>query len=60
MPRNSYEMMIHMRMLDAGIVPYGIVPADVSVEVHLEGIDPASSRKMKRKFLLDKYVGILG
>ena len=50
MPRNSYEMMIHMKMLDAGIVPFGIVPADVSVEVQLEGVDPARSRQMKRKF----------
>ena len=48
MPRNVFEMMVHMKMLDEGIVPYGIVPPAILKQ--LEDMPTKDRRKMKRKF----------
>jgi len=48
MPKNSFEILLHMKMLDEGIVPYGVVPPGLLQQ--LEGMTPAQRKKMKRKF----------
>ena len=48
MPRNDYEIMLHMKMLDEGIVPYGVVPAHIREQ--LEEVSAQDRRRMKRKF----------
>lgn len=48
MPRNVFEMLVHMKMLDEGIVPYGIVPPAILKQ--LEEMPTSDRRKMKRKF----------
>jgi len=48
MPRDAYEIMVHMKMLDEGIVPYGIVPAGIVSQ--LNEMPLRDQRKMKRKF----------
>ena len=48
MPRDAYEIMVHMKMLDEGIVPYGIVPAGIVTQ--LNEMPLTDKRKMKRKF----------
>ena len=48
MPRNDYEIMMHMKMLDEGIVPYGIVHAHIKNQ--LKEMSEAERVKMKRKF----------
>ena len=48
MPRNAFEIMIHMKMLEEGIVPYGIVPPGILQQ--LKEMPAPESRKMKRKF----------
>lgn len=48
MPRNDYEIIVHMKMLDEGIVPYGIVPS--AIVSQLKEMPDQDRRKMKRKF----------
>ncbi len=48
MPRNVFEIMIHMKMLDEGIVPYGVVPPAILEQ--LNNLSDDDRRKMKRKF----------
>ncbi len=48
MPRDAYEIMIHMNMLEEGIVPYGIVPPGIIQQ--LKALSKDDSRKSKRKF----------
>ena len=48
MPKNAFEILLHMKMLDEGIVPYGVVPPGLLQQ--LEDMTPAQRKKMKRKF----------
>ena len=48
MPRNDHEIIVHMKMLDEGIVPYAIVPAGIVSQ--LKEMPDQDRRKMQRKF----------